>query len=156
MNLWWEGGPWDERGSWVLPPRKLFQPPLVFLRKFGTEYNGSGWWVQRWANKKIFTLSDRDSATFKMASALAFALASIAFASPGGREKKQEGLKISRIWDEYLKQAYIPVAVLICSIFRPSEARIWLCFWPSATLIAATLVPDKTQWCNCWSCFKVF
>lgn len=45
--------------------------------------------------QKNFTLSDRDSATFKMASALAFALASIAFASPGKEQKrKQEGLRI--------------------------------------------------------------
>ena len=33
------------------------------------------------------TLSDRDSATFKMASALAFAFARIAFASPDERQK---------------------------------------------------------------------
>ena len=45
--------------------------------------------------QKNFTFRDRDSATFKMASALAFALASIAFASPGEEQKKtQEGLRI--------------------------------------------------------------
>ena len=41
--------------------------------------------------------------------------------------------------------SWLPVAILICSIFLASDAKIWLCFFPSATLMAASLWP-KQYW----------
>ena len=40
---------------------------------------------------------------------------------------------------------FLPAAWLICSAFSPSEARIWDCLQPSATLMAASRWPSDSS-----------
>ncbi len=60
------------------------------------------------------------------------------------QKKKNSTTNINRTPKCEVKK-HPPAALLICSAFCPSDPRIWACLRPSATLMAASLVPSDSR-----------